>query len=87
MPDRDYRNLQLASLTHWKTKLGATDLLLSTGDKPFGANQFYGDFDSWERTRQWFASIRQELGSKTEFDFGYRRHTDLFVLYREDPQY
>jgi iron complex outermembrane receptor protein len=86
MPDRDYRDLSLASISHISTALGATDILLATSDRPFGADQFYGDFDSWERTRGWFASLRQELGADTEVDFAYRRHTDLFVLYRDQPQ-
>ncbi len=29
--------------------------------------------------------LRQELGSQTEAAFGYRRHTDEFVLFRDDP--
>ena len=86
MPDRDYRNLSLASLTHWKTKLGATNLTLANNDRPFGADQFYGNYNSWERTRTWFASLRQELGSRTQASFAYRRHTDLFVLYRDRPE-
>src|SRR5581483_10021463 len=85
--DRDYRDLSLASITHITTALGATDVLLSLSDRPFGANQFYGDFNSWERTKGWFASARQELGKKTEVDLAFRRHTDLFVLFRSDPDY
>ncbi len=86
-PDRDYRNLSLFSRTHLKTRLGFTDLTLATGDRPFGADQFYGNFNSWERTRTWFASLRQSLGKRTEVAFAFRRHTDLFVLYRDDPAY
>jgi len=85
--DRDYRVLSLASITHAKTALGNTDVLLSLSDRPFGADQFYGDFNSWERTKGWFASIRQELGSNTDLEFAFRRHTDLFVLLRDDPEY
>ena len=85
-PDRDYRNLSLASNTHLRTRLGATDLTLANNDRPFGADQFYGNYNSWERTRTWFASIRQSLGEKTEVAFAYRRHTDLFVLYRDRPE-
>jgi iron complex outermembrane receptor protein len=84
--DRDYRNLGLTSLTHGATGLGATDVLLSLSDRPFGADQFYGNYNSWERTKGWFASMRQELGRGTEVDFAYRRHTDLFVLYRDRPE-
>jgi iron complex outermembrane receptor protein len=86
-PDRDYRNLSLFSKTHLKTALGFTDVTLAMGDKPFGADQFYGNFNSWERTRTWFASLRQSLGKRTEAAFAYRRHTDLFVLLRDDPDY
>jgi iron complex outermembrane receptor protein len=86
-PDRDFRNLSLVSDTFLTTGLGFTELLLSMSDKPFGADQFYGNYNSWERTRTWFASARQQLGANTEAYFGYRRHTDLFVLYRDNPAY
>jgi iron complex outermembrane receptor protein len=85
IPDRDYRDLDLTSISHAKTRFGFTDLLLTLSDRPFGADQFYGDYPSWERTRGWFASVRQELGPNTEADFSYRRHTDLYVLFRDDP--
>ena len=84
--NRDYRNLSVASSTHATSRLGATDLLLAHNDRPFGADQFYGNFNSWERTKGWFASIKQDFGSKTEAAFAFRRHTDLFVLYRDRPQ-
>ena len=85
MPDRDYRN-EDASLESWTgSKLGITDLLFATSDRSFGANQFYGPYTSWERTKGWFASARQEFGSRTVAAFGYRRHTDDFVLLRSNP--
>jgi len=85
MIDRDYRN-EDASAESWSgTKLGITDLLFAASDRGFGANQFYGNFPSWERTKGWFASARQELGSHTVAAFGYRRHTDDFVLFRDAP--
>lgn len=86
MDGRDYRGLIVHTGTSWTSKLGATGLDLGYSDKPFGANQFYGNFNSWERTKGWMASIRQNLGEKTEASFGYRRHTDLFVLFRDRPQ-
>ncbi|MGA3130261.1 MAG: TonB-dependent receptor [Terracidiphilus sp.] len=83
--DRDYRN-EDASAESWNaTRLGVTDLLFASSDRSFGANQFYGDYNSWERTKGWFASARQELGSHTVAAFGYRRHTDDYVLLRNDP--
>jgi len=85
MDDRDYRNLSLASTTHLKSSLGPTDVVLAHNARPFGANQFYGNFNSWERTGSWFASLRQGLGANTQVSFAYRRHTDLFVLYRDRP--
>ena len=85
MNDRDYRN-EDASAEGWAgTRLGVTDVLLATSDRAFGANQFYGDYPSWERTKGWFGGVRQELGSQTEAAFAYRRHTDDFVLLRDDP--
>jgi iron complex outermembrane receptor protein len=83
--DRDYRNLSLGSLSTLKSKLGATSLLFAYSDRPYGANQFYGPYPSWERIKTWFASVHQNLGDKTEANFAYRRHTDLFVLFRYSP--
>jgi len=83
--DRDYRN-EDASVESWAgSKLGITDLLFASSDRSFGANEFYGPYNSWERTKGWFAAARQELGSRTVAAFGYRRHTDDFVLLRTDP--
>jgi len=83
--DRDYRN-EDASAEGWVgSRLGVTDLLFASSDRSFGANQFYGAYNSWERTKGWFASARQELGGHTVAAFGYRRHTDDFVLWRNDP--
>ena len=85
MTDRDYRN-QDASAESWSaSRLGVLDVLVAASDRSFGANQFYGDYPSWERTKGWFGSVRQELGSHTVAAFGYRRHTDQFVLFRDDP--
>ncbi|MGH9557713.1 MAG: TonB-dependent receptor plug domain-containing protein [Bryobacteraceae bacterium] len=85
--DRDYRNLSLSSLTNLKTRLGATEVLLVYNDRPFGAANFYGSPDAWERTRTWFAALRQELGKNTEASFAFRRHSDLYVLFRNDPAF
>ncbi len=85
-PDRDYRNLALSSLSTAKSKLGASSLLLAYSDRPYGANQFYGNYLSWERIKTWLISAHQNIGAKTEASFEYRRHTDLFVLFRYAPQ-
>jgi iron complex outermembrane receptor protein len=83
--DRDYRALTGSSESHMETRLGMTTVLLAGGDKPFGADQFYGPYPSWERTKTWFAGVSQELGANTLVQFGYRRHTDVFELFRADP--
>ncbi|MDR3703714.1 MAG: TonB-dependent receptor [Candidatus Sulfopaludibacter sp.] len=85
MPDRDYRNLQFASTTHLLSSLGFTDVTLAYMDHPFGADQFYGPYNSWENTKTWWAGVQQALGKKTTASFAYRRHSDLFVLLRDNP--
>lgn len=85
MPDRDYRSLSIASDSHVRSRLGNTGVLLAYSDRPFGADQFYGDYPSWERTKAWLVSLKQDLGENTEVDFGYRRHTDVFDLFRYEP--
>ena len=85
IPDRNYSSNALASETWLTTKPGTTDILLATSDRPYGANQFYGPYPSWERTKGWFAAIQQQLGPQTAASFGYRRHTDLFVLFVDQP--
>lgn len=84
--DRDYRSLTLFSESEATTMLGHTSVMLAYGDKPYGADQFYGNFNSWERTKTWFAGLKQDLGSRTELDLGYRRHSDEFILLRDRPQ-
>ncbi len=83
--DRDYRSVTLFSNTGVESPLGHSLLMFGYGDKPFGADQFYGPFNSWERTKSWFAGAKQDLGKNTEFDFGFRRHTDDFILLRDNP--
>ena len=85
MTDRDYRNEDASAESWVGSRLGVTDLMFAGSDRSFGANQFYGDYPSWERTKGWFGGARQELGAKTEAAFAYRRHTDEFVLFRDDP--
>jgi iron complex outermembrane receptor protein len=85
IPDRNYSSNALASETWLTTKPGTTDILLAASDRPYGASQFYGPYPSWERTKGWFASIQQQLGPQTAASFGYRRHTDLFVLFVDQP--
>jgi len=85
MVDRDYRNEDFSAESWCAPRFGLLDLLFAVSDRSFGANQFYGPYNSWERTKGWFGGVRQELGSQTEAAFAYRRHTDEFVLLRDDP--
>ncbi len=85
-PNRDYRNLSLASRTHLTSAAGSTAVLLGHSDRPFGAENFYGDYPSWERTRTWFAYVRQQLGEHTSAAVAVRRHSDLFLLVRGRPE-
>ena len=83
--DRNYSSNALASESWVKSGLGATDVLLATSDRPYGANQFYGPYNSWERTKAWLASVQQQMGARTAASFGYLRHTDEFVLLQGLP--
>ncbi len=85
--DREYRNLVYASDSWLRSQLGLTRIFLSNMDRPFGADQFYGPYQSWERTKTWLATISQDLGPHTLFSLGYRRHTDLFELLRDNPSF
>ena len=82
--DRNYSSNALATESWLKSELGATDVLLAASDRPYGANQFYG-YPSWERTKGWLASVQQQLGAHTAANFGYRRHSDMFVLIHGQP--
>jgi iron complex outermembrane receptor protein len=62
-------------------------VLLGGSDRSFGANQFYGNYNSWERTKEWFAGVNQQIDPLTEAVLAYRRHSDLFVLLANDPAY
>jgi iron complex outermembrane receptor protein len=87
MDDRDYRNFIVGSQTWARSHLGWTRVYLGYLDRPFGANDFYGKFNSWERTKTWLATLSQEIGTNTLLQFAYRRHSDLFELFRTDPSF
>ena len=88
IPDRDYRNLAIASESRINTPIGASDVLLGISDRPYGAAGFYNvpaSFGSWERDKGWLAAWTQPIGTQTTADFGYRRHTDEYVYVKSDP--
>lgn len=86
MPNRDFRNLAASSHTLIESRLGRTGVDLGYADKPFGAQDFYGPYPSWERTKTWFAGLHQNFPQQWEAALSYRRHSDLFYLFRDNPQ-
>ena len=84
--DRNYSSNAASSESWLHTSAGVTDILLAASDRPYGANNFYGNYPEWERTKSWLASIQQQLGSRTAATFGYLKHTDEFVLILGQPQ-
>jgi vitamin B12 transporter len=87
MVDRGYRSEEGSSETRVRSVLGESDVLIGGSDRSFGANQFYGNYNSWERTKEWFAGINQQVNVKTQATLAYRRHSDIFVLLANDPSY
>jgi outer membrane cobalamin receptor len=83
--DRDYRTENASSESFVRTPLGSTDLLLAGDDRKFGADQFYGPYASWEQTKGWFAALTQQFTPHTQAATAYRRHSDIFLLEREEP--
>jgi iron complex outermembrane receptor protein len=83
--DRDFRTEDLSNETRFASPLGKSDLLFATDDRTFGANQFFGPYNSWEHTKGWFAALTQQINEHDSANVAYRRHTDEFVLFRNDP--
>lgn len=87
IPGRDYRSASASAEGRATTFLGESDVLLAGSDRSFGANQFYGNYNSWERTKGWFIGATQALGSRTTAAVAYRRHADNYILIRTNPAY
>jgi len=68
---------------------GEGDVYVGYADRDFGATGFYAPVASWEQTRTLFASARWNArvgdGMNLEPRLFFRRHTDHFVLFRDDP--
>lgn len=86
---RDFRNLAFSTQSYFDTSVGTTSVLFAANDRPFGAKDFYGPWNSWEQTGTKFLSASQTLGRDSgvqhRFNFAFRRHTDHFILFRYDP--
>ncbi len=85
--DRNYRSEALSSESWLHSRLGATDVLLAGSDRPFGANQFYGPYESFEHTKGWLAMLQQQLGKRAQAGVSYRRHSDVYILEVSDPAF
>ncbi len=83
--DRNYRSEALSSESWFHTRAGTTDVLLAGTDRPFGANDFYGNFTSFEHTKGWLAMVQQQLGERTLAGLSYRRHSDVYILEVTNP--
>jgi iron complex outermembrane receptor protein len=83
--DRGYHADTVASDTFLTTAAGPGEVILAVSDRPYGANLFYGDYDSKERTKSWFGAVRQSFSRDVSADFAYGRHTDEFILLATDP--
>jgi len=86
MTDRDYRTENASNELRFASALGNSDLLFAGDDRTYGANQFYGPYVSWERTKGWFAALTQQINSSTQLSAAYRRHSDIFLLERSQPE-
>ncbi len=63
---------------------------LAFASRDFGAGGFYGNFPSYEATRTTTASARWRVSidstASVEPVIGYRRNSDDFILFREEPE-
>jgi len=87
VPGRDYRSESMSVEARATSRVGESDLLLAGSDRAFGADQFYGNYDSWERTKSWLIAATQTLGKNTSAAVAYRRHADNYILIRTNPAY
>jgi vitamin B12 transporter len=83
--DRDYRTENGSDELGFHSKAGDSDLLLAGDDRAYGANQFYGPYMSWERTKGWFSALTQQFTPNTQASIDYRRHSDIYLLERDQP--
>ena len=89
-PGTDLENTTLSLRSRAKLELGELDVLTGFSSRRFGARDFYVPFDSEEQTDALFSMVRlrSDLGDRwtVEPTLAYRRHTDHFVLLRDNPE-
>jgi len=88
-PDTDFDADRAVVSARLPLAAGNLSLLWGVQDKAFGANQFYGDSNSVEWTRNWLYSARFRRASASsrpiEAAISYKRNRDRFVWIRGNP--
>nr|MEE4267074.1 TonB-dependent receptor [Candidatus Krumholzibacteria bacterium] len=78
-----------ARLTH-RFDRGEADVFAGYADRQFGAQDFYAPFDSFEKTRTFFAAARYNRTISDRLTLEprvfFRRHRDEFILFRDNPE-
>lgn len=88
-PGTDYRMGNARFATAMTTRFGEAQVDAAAGIRDFGANAFYGPYNSTERTGT--ASLHARWSARvgrwsSQFTASTRRHTDRFTLVRDQPQ-
>jgi iron complex outermembrane receptor protein len=87
----DFRAVQGRGSIVLPTSIGRLSADLATGDRHFGAADFYSPYPSDETTRTSTASLRlmSEANARVSLDAALdtRRHSDVFTLKRDEPAY
>ncbi|MCX5866340.1 MAG: TonB-dependent receptor, partial [Proteobacteria bacterium] len=92
-PGTDYRLIKSSAEANPEILGRKSNLTVGYLDKEFGAQDFYGSkpgWEPWEHTQTFFAKTGINLISDGDFTLkptiSFRRHTDHFVLFRENPE-
>ena len=87
----DFQVLKISARVRQKFRDTPAELIGGYMDKEFGAQDFYSSYPSWEHTGTLFLRSRVHASAKENFrikpTLSYRRHTDHFVLDRENPDF
>jgi iron complex outermembrane receptor protein len=87
-PGTDYRRGQARASYAQETGAGTFRSAVGVGVRDFGASAFYGPYNSTERTASTTLDTRWEKslgGWSLSSDAGTRRHTDDYILIRDNP--
>ena len=92
-PGTDYRVIKTSAEANPEILGTKSNLTVGYLDKEFGAQDFYGSnpsWEPWEHTGTLFAKTGLDLISDENFTLkpaiSFRRHTDHFVLFRDNPE-